>query len=122
MSSVLTTCDTSPLGDTVLNVIQNRKTSEMDNAPDSFQLFNLWQFGNNDDRYGVDYPGRIPGRGTTIDEGWRTGGLRSALVQPLAVLSLPRPDHVGSCAALRYVKSALFPLYAGRRLASLGPR
>lgn len=32
-------------------------------APDSLQTFNLWNFQNNDDRYGIEgYPGRIPGQ------------------------------------------------------------
>jgi len=30
--------------------------------PDSLQLFNLWNFQSCDDRYGVDFPGRIPGQ------------------------------------------------------------
>jgi DNA invertase Pin-like site-specific DNA recombinase len=30
--------------------------------PDSLQLYNLWQFNACDDRYGIDYPGRIPGQ------------------------------------------------------------
>ena len=31
-------------------------------VPDSLQTFNLWNFQNNDARYGMDYPGRIPGQ------------------------------------------------------------
>lgn len=45
-----------------LDNIKNRKLSEIDNPPDSLQLFNLWKFSDNDDRYGMDYPGRIPGQ------------------------------------------------------------
>lgn len=45
-----------------LDNIKNGKLSEIDKVPDSFQTFNLWNFQNNDDRYGMDYPGRIPGQ------------------------------------------------------------
>ena len=45
-----------------LDNIKKGKLSEIDNPPDSFQTFNLWNFQNNDPRYGVDYPGRIPGQ------------------------------------------------------------
>lgn len=44
-----------------LERFKSRKLSEIV-PPDSLQVFNLWNFHNNDDRYGIDYPGRIPGQ------------------------------------------------------------
>jgi len=32
------------------------------NPPDSLQLYTVWKFQTNDDRYGIKYPGRIPGQ------------------------------------------------------------
>ena len=44
--------------------------------PDSLQLFNLWQFGDCDERYGIaTFPGRIPGAGSR----WNT---RSSALRP----------------------------------------
>ncbi len=40
---------------------QNGTSAKME-APDSLQTFNLWNFHDNDERYGVQYPGRIPGQ------------------------------------------------------------
>jgi DNA modification methylase len=31
-------------------------------APDSLQIYNVWNFPKCDPRYGLDYPGRIPGQ------------------------------------------------------------
>lgn len=41
-----------------------RKKGQMSNfpAPDSLQVFNEWRFNSPDDRYGLEYPGRIPGQ------------------------------------------------------------
>jgi len=47
---------------TAHRLIQKRKDSFLNQVPDSLQVFNLWNFHNNDDRYGLDYPGRIPGQ------------------------------------------------------------
>jgi len=49
---------------TVREIIDTGKNSKLTkiSAPDSLQIFNLWSFQNNDDRYGMDYPGRIPGQ------------------------------------------------------------
>lgn len=45
----------------VLDGLKNGKFSEIQ-PPDSLQVYNLWNFHSNDDRYGMDYPGRIPGQ------------------------------------------------------------
>jgi len=44
-----------------VSAMQNGKASEM-HTPDSLQVFNLWSFHENDGRFGVEYPGRIPGQ------------------------------------------------------------
>lgn len=41
--------------------LQNGTLSELQ-PPASLQLYNLWNFHDNDDRYGLNYPGRIPGQ------------------------------------------------------------
>ncbi len=43
------------------SIVKNAKLSEI-HTPTTFQLFNIWKFQDNDDRYGMDYPGRIPGQ------------------------------------------------------------
>lgn len=45
-----------------LDRLRNGKLSELQHPPDSLQVYNLWNFHSNDDRYGMDYPGRIPGQ------------------------------------------------------------
>jgi len=48
---------------TVSNYIQNFKNELISNPPpDSLQLYNVWRFQQCDPRYGMDYPGRIPGQ------------------------------------------------------------
>lgn len=46
----------------VRNIISEKKESFPKFPPDSLQVYNLWNFHSNDDRYGMDYPGRIPGQ------------------------------------------------------------
>jgi len=43
------------------SIVKNRQLSEI-HKPDSLQLYNIWKFSKPDDRYGMDYPGRIPGQ------------------------------------------------------------
>lgn len=31
-------------------------------SPDPLKIFNVWNFPRCDDRFGIDYPGRIPGQ------------------------------------------------------------
>jgi hypothetical protein len=45
----------------ILNNETNRKITESF-IPDSLQLYNLWHFQSCDDRFGMNYPGRIPGQ------------------------------------------------------------
>jgi len=49
---------------TVNNALQNFRNSISGKTepPDSLQLTNVWNFPQCDDRYGLDYPGRIPGQ------------------------------------------------------------
>lgn len=52
-------------GSTTINNIYGRLQSKQDTAEDAFipQLFNVWRFNSNDNRFGTDnYPGRIPGQ------------------------------------------------------------
>lgn len=60
------------IADSVGDLTRQRINQILDNArkfkseeiciPDSLQLFNLWNFQDCDPRYGMDYPGRIPGQ------------------------------------------------------------
>lgn len=43
-------------------IVKKFKDGFFDNPPDSFQLYNVWNFPRSDPRYGLDYPGRIPGQ------------------------------------------------------------
>jgi len=48
------------------SAVSNRLTSLRKNAetanPDPLKTFNVWSFPKCDDRFGIDYPGRIPGQ------------------------------------------------------------
>jgi len=44
-----------------LTDVKNGQMTE-NHLPESLQLFNLWRFNDCDSRYGMDYPGRIPGQ------------------------------------------------------------
>jgi len=47
---------------TVTGYVEKLKSELSDNPPDSLQLYNVWRFQQCDPRYGMDYPGRIPGQ------------------------------------------------------------
>lgn len=48
---------------TTVNTIVNKFKNEFsDSPPDSYQLYNVWNFPKADRQYGLDYPGRIPGQ------------------------------------------------------------
>lgn len=47
---------------TVNAVIKKTKDGFSDSPPDSYQLYNVWNFPKADRQYGLDYPGRIPGQ------------------------------------------------------------
>ena len=42
-------------------IVNLRKDAEI-HIPDSLKVFNLWSFGKRDDRFGITYPGQIPGQ------------------------------------------------------------
>jgi hypothetical protein len=57
---------------TVSNVIDSQKSKHLEmtkTPPESLQYDTLWQFQKNDDRYGMKYPGRIPGQIIDMQKG-----------------------------------------------------
>jgi transcriptional regulator with XRE-family HTH domain len=47
-------------------IMQKYDAELLHNPPDSLQTFNLWSFQRPDPRYGLDYPGRVPGQNDAI--------------------------------------------------------
>ena len=69
----------------IINDTKRKLSQNVNNSPSSLRIYDVWQFSTCDDRYGSNYPGRIPGgmRGRhskKLLRCWDGAGLRLAII------------------------------------------